>query len=68
MYDRIFGNAFDFNHDGEMDSFERMAEYHAIMNEVMISEGKGTSLDDLSFDELNEIASMTGIDPSISGF
>ena len=30
----IFGNLFDFNHDGKMDSFEKAAEFSAFMQMI----------------------------------
>ena len=68
MFKHIFGNTFDFNKDGKMDSFERRAEYHAIMDEVRQSKGIEKPLSEMNFDELNQLAADTGIDPSLSGF
>lgn len=68
MFDHIFGDAFDFNHDGKMDGFEQSAKYYAIMDEVRQSQGIDTPLSEMSLDQLNQLASDTGIDPSISGF
>lgn len=68
MYDHIFGNTFDLNHDGKTDDFERMVEYHAIMNDVRQAQGIEKSMDEMDFDELNQLAADTGIDPSFSGF
>ena len=68
MFDHIFGNTFDLNNDGKTDDFERMMEYHAIMNDVRQAQGIEKSMDEMSFGELNQLASDTGIDPSLSGF
>lgn len=37
MFDSIFGDLFDFNNDGEIDAFERGAEF-AFLNELMEDE------------------------------
>ena len=68
MFDHIFGNTFDLNHDGKTDVFERMAEYHVIMNDVRQAQGIEKEMDEMSFDELYQLAADTGIDPSLSGF
>lgn len=68
MFDHIFGNTFDFNKDGKMDSLERRAEYYAIMDEVRQLKGIEKPINEMSFDELNQLAADTGIDPSLSGF
>ena len=68
MFEHIFGNTFDLNHDGKKDSFERRAEYYAIMDEVRHSKGIEKPLSEMSLDELNQLAADTGIDPSLSGF
>lgn len=44
MFDSIFGNLFDFNHNGEIDAFERAAEL-AFLNE-MTKENEKDSSDD----------------------
>lgn len=43
MLDGIFGDLFDFNNDGEIDSFERGEEF-AFLNELM--EDENVSSDD----------------------
>lgn len=68
MFDYIFGDHFDFNNDGTMDEFEKRAEYMAILDEVRMSEGIEKELDDMDFDELNELSSLSGIDPGWTGF
>lgn len=67
----IFGGLFDFNHDGEMDSFERAAEF-AFLDEMMQEEEKtefelsGLDADELEFmdpDERREALEDAGLDP-----
>lgn len=68
MFDYIFGDHFDFNNDGTMDEFEKRAEYMAILDEARMSEGIEKELDDMDIDELNELSSLSGIDPGWTGF
>ena len=68
MFKKIFGDTFDFNRDGQMDSFEKRAEYTAILDEVRQMEGIETPLSQMSLDQLNELAAKSGVDPSKSGF
>lgn len=55
LMDGIFGDLFDFNHDGELDSFERAMEYEAF--EEMMKEDES---DDVDEDEELETALETG--------
>ena len=68
MIKRIFGDTFDFNRDGQMDNFEKRAEYTAILDEVRQMEGIETPLSEMSLDQLNDLAAKSGVDPSKSGF
>ena len=68
MFKRIFGDTFDFNRDGQMDNFEKRAEYTAILDEVRQMEGIETPLSEMSLDQLNDLAAKSGVDPSKSGF
>ena len=68
MFDYIFGNHFDFNNDGSMDEFEQRAEYMAILDEVRMSEEIEKDLSDMNLDELNELSSLSGVDPEWIGF
>ena len=49
----FFGNMFDFNHDGELDDFERVADF-AMFTSLMEDEEKKTDLEMLGLapDEL----------------
>ena len=68
MFKRIFGDTFDFNRDGQMDNFEKRAEYTAILDEVRQMEGIETPLSEMSLDQINDLAAKSGVDPSKSGF
>ena len=68
MFKRIFGDTFDFNRNGQMDSFEKRAEYTAILDEVRQMEGIETPLSEMRLDQLNDLAAKSGVDPSKSGF
>lgn len=72
----IFGDLFDFNRDGELDSFESALEFGAFMN--MISDSQREELDDagLDIEELNsmdederrEVLEEAGLDPDEYNF
>ena len=68
MFDYIFGDHFDLNNDGAMDEFEKRAEYMAILDEVRMSEGIEKELDDMDLYELDELSSLSGVDPSDFGY
>lgn len=68
MFRRIFGDTFDFNHDGQMDSLEKRAEYMAVLDEVRQEEGIDKPLSEMNFDELCELSAKSGFDPGESGF
>ena len=68
MLQHLFGDLFDFNHDGQLDPFEQRAEYTAFLDEIRMQEGIETELDDMDFDELADLAAESGIDPSDFGF
>lgn len=62
MGDGIFGDLFDLNHDGNLDSFERAMEYEAF--EEMMKDDETDDLDDdveeielagLDYDELADM-------------
>lgn len=70
----LFGDMFDFNGDGEMDSFERAAEF-AFLDEMMNDEEEeeetelelsGLDPDELEFmdpDERREVLEEAGLEP-----
>ncbi len=67
----IFGGLFDFNHDGEMNAFERATEF-AFLDEMMNEEEKtelelsGLDPDELELmdsDERREALEEAGLDP-----
>ena len=71
----IFGNAFDLNHDGELDAFERASEF-AFFSSIVEEEKKEEEHDELyvagidpeeleymSGDERREILEDAGLDP-----
>lgn len=70
----LFGDMFDFNGDGEMDSFERAAEF-AFLDEMMNDEEaeeetelelSGLDPDELEFmdpDERREVLEEAGLEP-----
>ena len=71
----IFGDMFDFNHDGELDSFERAAEFQFLdeiskededEDEFDELETTGLDMDELEFmdeDERREALEDAGLDP-----
>lgn len=67
MFDKsLFGDMFDFNHDGKLDSFERAAEFGAFMqmiNDIERDERNDSdSLASVGTDELSEALSEIGLD------
>lgn len=68
MFKRIFKDTFDFNRDSKMDNLEKRAEYTAILDEVRQMEGIKTPLNEMSLEQLNDLAAKSGVDPSESGF
>ena len=64
----IFGDLFDLNGDGTMDSFERRAENNAALEEIRQLEGISTPLSEMSQDELSDLAAFSGIDFDDDGF
>lgn len=68
----LFGNLFDFNHDGKLDSFERTADFVAFTS-LMEDEEEKTELEmsgldpaELEFmdaDERREALEDAGLDP-----
>ena len=63
-----FGDAFDYNRDGKMDDLESRAQYMAILEEVRGHEAIEKPLDEMSLDELGDLAAKSGVDPGIYGF
>lgn len=79
MFDGFFGNLFDMNHDGELDTFERTMDYIAYEelttevennekeDDLMIDlELSGLDYDELEFmdeDERREVLEDAGLDP-----
>ena len=55
----FFGNMFDFNRDGNLDSFERAADFCAF-NELMKEDASTDHLDD---DDDDYELELTGLDP-----
>ena len=67
MFGWMFGNAFDLNHDGHMDDFERMAAFGSFveMCEADVKSGRNSDYEYLSFmdhDEKVEYLEDLGID------
>ena len=48
----LFGNIFDFNHDGKMDAFEKAAEFGAFMQMVELAKQDELTAAGLSVNEL----------------
>lgn len=67
----IFGDLFDFNNDGKLDSFEKAAEFGAFMqminsakNDELTSAGLDPQeLSDMGYLERREALEETGFDP-----
>ena len=68
MFKHIFKDNFDLNRDGNIDNFEKRAEYATILDEVRKMEGIEKNLSDMSTKELSELVLKTGVDPGKSGF
>lgn len=68
MLKNLFGNTFDYNNDGKIDTFEKRVEYIAFLNEIRIQEGISTELADMSKEQLANLIAKSGIDPSCFGF
>ena len=68
----LFGDAFDLNHDGKLDAFERASEF-AFFSSIMEEEEKHSELSDAGIDpeelgymsgeERREILEDAGLDP-----
>lgn len=68
MFGWAFGDAFDLNHDGHMDDFERMAAFGSFveMCEADVKSGRNSDYTHLSFmdyDEKVEYLEDLGLDP-----
>ena len=68
MFGWMFGDAFDLNHDGHMDDFERMAAFGSFveMCEADVMSGKDSDYEHLGFmdfDEKVEYLEDLGLDP-----
>lgn len=50
----LFGDMFDFNHDGELDSFERGAEFMFFKDVVMKDSDEESKFDDEDADSDSE--------------
>ena len=67
----IFGDLFDFNNDGKLDSFEKAAEFGAFMqmvdsikNDELTSAGLDPqALSQMGYSERREALEDTGLDP-----
>jgi len=67
----LFGNLFDFNGDGKLDTFEKAAEFGAFMNMVDSCQkdeltSAGLDIDKLDLmddDERREVIEDAGLDP-----
>lgn len=67
----IFGDLFDFNNDGKLDSFEKAAEFSAFMqmmdsvkNDELLSAGLDPQeLSDMGYFERRETLENAGLDP-----
>ena len=64
----LFGDRFDFDRDGKMDSFEKRAEYTAILDEIRAQEGIEKPISEMNAEELGQLAAISGIDPGEAGF
>ena len=60
----LFGNEFDFNRDGNLDSFESRATFTTRLELICREEDGNKSLSDLSGDKLHDLAAKSGIAPS----
>lgn len=68
---KLFGDMFDFNHDGKMDDFEKAAEFTAFMemidyvkNEKLTSVGLDPQeLSQMGYFERRETLENAGLDP-----
>ena len=68
MCNDFFGNEFDFNCNGEMDSFESRAAFTTYLEMLCREEYGAASLSDLGQDELHDLVAKSGVDPSGFGF
>lgn len=62
----LFGDLFDFNHDGNMSAFERAAEMsflHEMISDEKECEETELELSGLDPDERREVLEDTGLDP-----
>lgn len=69
----LFGDLFDFNHDGEIDAFEKVAEISFLEEMMDVGEEEkcdleltGLDLDELEYmdpDERREALENAGLDP-----
>ncbi len=67
----IFGDLFDFNNDGKLDSFEKVAEFSAFMqmmdsvkNDELLSAGLDPQeLSDMGYLERREALENAGLNP-----
>ena len=66
MTNNIFGNEFDFNHDGRMDDFESRAQATALIEEIRKQEGIETALSEMSEEQVSDLIAKSGVD--LSGF
>ena len=68
MFGWMFGDAFDLNHDGTMDDYERMAAFGSfvVMCEADVNSGRDNDYEHLSFmdyDEKIEYLEDLGLEP-----
>ncbi|MBR5825739.1 MAG: hypothetical protein IKY78_01495 [Clostridia bacterium] len=68
MFDHIFGNTFDLNHDGKTDELERMIEYHVVMNEARQLQEYEKAADTVSYEEPLSLLSDDSTELSHGGF
>lgn len=67
----LFGDLFDFNHDGKMDAFEKAAEFGAFMqmidsvkNDELTAAGLDPQeLSEMGYSERREALEDAGLDP-----
>lgn len=72
---KLFGDLFDFNHNGKMDDFEKAAEFTAFMemidyakNEEITSAGlEPQELSQMGYFERREALENAGLDPEEYG-
>ena len=68
MLDHLYGGMFDFNADGNLDTFEQQAAFHTFLEDIRLDAGIDTSLDDMDDDMRADLIANSGIEPDGFGF